>query len=89
MRDQSQAIRQHFIRGTDANIALAMEIVEAAIGGSQSRHFLRRSLLRRFNDIKRDALAAMKEMEGRDSKNVLRERSSLHSNHPIVEESAR
>lgn len=64
MKKQSQDHRLKFCQKADANIALAMEIVEAGITDNSSRFFLRRSILRRLNNIKRDALAAMQEMEG-------------------------
>lgn len=49
-----------FNESASRNIAVIMSIVEGALGNDERLPFIRKTLLRRVNDIKRDGLVALR-----------------------------
>lgn len=62
--------KNSFISSTSQNISLTMTIAEGMFGGDPMWPFFRRTLLRRLNDIKRDALAALEDIETQNGNTV-------------------
>lgn len=85
MNVRVQFLRRRFNKQVDSHIALSMEIIEACVDSNSVRRFLRRSLLRRLNDIKRDALVTMAELEDARSNTVSDSVADFNSSHGNAE----
>ncbi len=51
--------KEFFKESTSRNIAMVLSLIEGAIGNDSRLPFIRKSVLRRMNDIKRDGLVAL------------------------------
>lgn len=54
--------KEFFKESTARNIAMVMGLIEVAIGHDTRLPFIRKSILRRMNDIRRDGLVALEAM---------------------------
>lgn len=51
--------KEFFKESANRNIAMVMSLIEGAVGRDSRLPFIRKSVLRRMNDIRRDGLAAL------------------------------
>jgi len=51
--------QEFFKESASRNIALVMDLIDGVLGRDDRKPFIRKSILRRINDIKRDGLTAL------------------------------